>query len=339
MERSLFDALSPNLSAILTGQFGGSRPTRTWFHSEATELSELPWELVAYADGHRASAGDSFVRGAPPEAATPLVPVVGRLRLGVIDPKGLASRALSGALLDLGAGIEVVRLGGGLRDGLRQAAADGLELLHVVADGAVTSSYDGVIATPGTREPPVAASELVTLLRGCRVRLLGLTPPSEDPAMISQSGFAMPVAHRAFTYLGTSPHPLPSVVAPLGPMRDDEVYEFWSPFYRTLGEQLAIEAAMADAQRHRLAAMALFLRQLQPATFRLVTEQEQPSTDPSIVTADLASSRELLDQFEAMKANLGIATPSLDVHVERERARQVRLEGEVAPWIEGVEER
>src|SRR5215207_6218719 len=86
MRERLFEALPRGLSAILAGDVGGGRPTRTWFHSDAPEVSQLPWELVAYADGRRLGTGGTFVRGIPPETATPLVPVTGRLRLGVIDP-------------------------------------------------------------------------------------------------------------------------------------------------------------------------------------------------------------------------------------------------------------
>jgi len=340
MEARLFEALPRNLSAILSGEFGDeSVPTRTWFHSDAPELSELPWELVAFANGNRARKGASFVRGVPPDAGTPLVPVVGRLRLGIVDPKGRASSAFKHAMTNFGDRLEVAPLSGGVRSALRQAADQGLELVHMVAGASVTSSYDGVIEIPGGDEAPLAASEVVGLLRGSRVRLIGLTPPAEDPATISVGRYAMPVAYRAFTYFATSPQPVPTIVAPLGPMDDGQVIEFWTSFYGNLGETLEIEGAMARAQSQRIAAVALFLRQLQPATFKRVSEIEQPQTDPSIVGADLASSRELVQQFENLKASLGVKTPSLDKFVKGERKRQSKLEADVSEWIEGVEER
>ena len=338
MEKRLFEALPANLSAILSGQFGDSRPTRTWFHSEAPELGELPWELVAFANGHRASTGGSFVRGAPPDAATPLVPVVGRLRLGVVDPTGRASAAFNQATTGFGDRLEVIPLSGGVRSALRQAAEQGLELLHIVASATVTSSYDGGIDVPGGDEPPLAASEAVALLRGSRTRLLGLTTPADDPAATSAGGYGSAVAYRAFAAFATSPQALPSIVAPLGPMDDAQVTEFWTTFYGTLGETLEIEGAMAAAQRARTAAVALFLRQLQPATFRRVSHVEQPQTDPSIVGADLASSKELVEQFENLKASLGVKTTYLDRFVKGERKRQSKLEADVSDWIEGVEE-
>lgn len=338
MEMRLFDALPRGLSAILSGEFGDSLPTRTWFHSEAPELAELPWELVAFANGHRAQTEGSFVRGVPPETATPIVPVVGRLRLGIVDPQGRASGAFQLALSNVSDRVEVIRLDGATRRALQEATELGLELVHLVADGSVTSSYDGVLETPGTGEPPLGAGEVAALIRGSRIRLIGLTPPADNPAMISVSGFAMPVAHRAFTYFATSAHALPSSVAPLGPMDDVEVVDFWTSFYGSLGETLEIERSMAIAQRQRIAAVALFLRQLQPATFRHVSHVEQPHTDPSIVDADLTSSRELVEQFESLKSSLGIKTPSLDKFVKNERRRQSKLAADVSQWIEGVDE-
>ncbi|MEZ0241537.1 MAG: hypothetical protein ACAH65_12145, partial [Chloroflexota bacterium] len=251
MEERLFEALPRNLSAILSGEFGGSLPTRTWFHSDAPELSELPWELVAYANGHRARTGGSFVRGAPPEAATPLVPCTGKLRLGVVDPRERAARAFTGALETLGDRLEVVRLSGGVRAALRQAAEQGIELVHLVAGASVTSSYDGWLEIPGGDETPLAPTEVVSLLRGSRVRLMGITPPADDPATISVGRFAMPVAYRAFTYFATSPQALPTIVAPLGPMDDSQVMDFWTAFYGSLGETFEIEGSMAAAQRNR----------------------------------------------------------------------------------------
>jgi hypothetical protein len=336
MKDRLFEALPPNLSAILSGEFGGSRPSRTWFHSEALEVSQLPWELLAFANGHRAQIGGSFVRGVPPESATPLIPVVGQLRLGVVDPQGRMSGALGQALDNAAQHLTVTPLSGGLRAALRQAVDQGIELVHVVADASITSAYDGVLEVHGTDDPPIASSEIASLLRGSRVRLMGLTPPTEDPAQRSRGYSVVPVAYRAFTYFATSPYPVPTIVAPMGPMDDSQVVEFWTTFYSTLGESLEIEAAMAEAQRRRMVPVALFLRQLQPGTFRRVSEAEQPETDPSVIGAELASSRELIQQFETLKSNLGLKTASVDKLVKKELNRQSKLESDVSPWIEGV---
>ncbi|MEZ0240422.1 MAG: hypothetical protein ACAH65_06460, partial [Chloroflexota bacterium] len=89
---------------------------------------------------------------------------------------------------------------------------------------------------------------------------------------------------------------------------------------------------------NRIAAVALFFRQLQPATFKRVSDAEQPGIDPSIVGADLASSRELVEQFENLKS-LGVKNASLEKFVKGERKRQSKLEADVEPWIEGVEEK
>jgi hypothetical protein len=85
-------------------------------------------------------------------------------------------------------------------------------------------------------------------------------------------------------------------------------------------------------------AVALFLRQLQVPTFRQVAEAERPAVEPSALSADLASSREAVDEIQALKRKLNLKTTSLDAYVERESARQSALESEVSPWVEGVAE-
>ena len=75
--------------------------------------------------------------------------------------------------------LEVIALSGGVRAELRQAAEQGIELVHMVAGASVTSSYDGWLEIPGGDEAPLAATEVVSLLRGSRVRLIGITPPAD----------------------------------------------------------------------------------------------------------------------------------------------------------------
>ncbi len=339
MQDRLFEAIPPSLSAVIEGEFGGARPSRTWFHSDAPELGELPWELLAFRSGRRASMNASFVRGLPPEMATPLVPVSGPLRLGVIDPAGRAPRALGAALGSLGGRIEVLPLSGGARAGLEAAAAQGVELLHLVADGSVTSSFEGLLEFPGADEGPLPAGEVARLLYGSRVRLLGLTHCSvDDPATTSAGSYAMPAAHRAFTYFATSVHALPTTVAPLGPLDEGSLERFWAELYGGLADTQEIEPSMARAQSRGPLAVALFLRQLQVPTFRPVAESERPAAEPSAVSADLASSRATLGEIQALKQKLGLKTASLDAFVERESARQSALETEVSAWVEGVDE-
>lgn len=334
MRDRLIEAMPDSLSRLLTGEFGNGRPTRTWFYSEATELNELPWELLAYGNGRRVQHGSTFVRGIPPDAAPPLVPISGRLRLGLVDPDQRSSGALRDALGLLSGRLEIVPLMGGGRQALREAAESGIELLHVVADASITSSYDGWIEIPGADDLPLPPGEVAKLLRGSRVRSIGLTPPAKKSGRRST---AMAAAYRAFAHFATTSHPLPTVVAPLGPMSERQVVDFWSTFYGTLGETLEIEKAMVAAQRQSIAEVALFLRQVQSGTFRRVSEADRPETDPSVVDAELASSRELVEQFESLNASLGVETPSLDRFLQSERKRQSGLEKDVSNWIDDVE--
>jgi len=337
MKVTLFQALSPNLSKILSGEVGGGRRTRTWFHSDAPEVNQLPWELVAYANGFRAGTEGSFVRGIPPESPTPLVPVVdGRLRLGVIDPSGATSTAMRQVLSFAQIGMEVVPLSGDCRAALRQAVEQGVEVLHIIVSASVTTSYDGVLEFPGSSAPPVTSAELTSHLRGSRVRLIGLTPPAEDPSALMQGPYLKASAYRAFAYFATSPYPIPTFVAPVGPMDDAQVLGFWTTFYQELGRSLEIEVSMAAALRHRIVPVGLFLRQLQTATFKPVAEQ--PAIDPSAIEADLTSSAALLKQYEELGAQLGVKSKQFSKVVSTEHARQERLHENVSQWIEGVHE-
>jgi hypothetical protein len=279
------------------------------------------------------------VRGLPPDAATPLVPVTGPLRLGLIDPAGRAPGALTEALDGLGTAIEVRRLAGGARAALQEAAGDGLEILHIVSDGSVTAALDGVLEFPDVDEPPLGAIELSRYLHGSRVRLLALTPCSgDDPASTSIGRWVAPSAHRAFSYFATTSQPLPTVVAPLGPLDEWNLKRFWSEFYAGLGDTHEIEASMARAQSGQPSAVALFLRQLQVPTFRRVAAEDRPAVEPSMVSAELASSKQAIGEIQALKERLGLKTASLDDYVERESARQSTLESNVEPWVEGVQE-
>jgi hypothetical protein len=335
MRERLFDALPRPLVDILTGRLPSGQRSRTWFHSDAPEVNQLPWELVAYAEGQRPQGAASFVRGIPPDAASPLVPVSGPLHLGLLDPGGGISDAFRRVIAGLGGEVEVVHLSGGPREALRAAASGGLELVHVIAGASITSSYDGVLEFAGSGEDPMTSSELASILRGSRVQLVGLTPPRDDVLRSPSDYSGAPSVYRAFTYFATSPYPLPNVVLPVGPMDDDQVATFWSAFYPAVAASLDLEAAMLDAQRVRIVPAGLFLRQLQVAAFKRVTEQ--PTVEPNAVSVELEASQALLQQLDELNA-LGVKAPRLDRLVKREQQRQVRLQADVSPWIEGVHE-
>jgi hypothetical protein len=335
MRDRLFDALPPSLVDILTGRLPSGQRSRTWFHSDAPEVNQLPWELVAYAEGQRPDIGASFVRGIPPDTASPLVPVSGPLRLGLIDPGDGIADAFRRVVGGLGGDLQVVTLSGGPREALRAAVSQGLELLHVIAGASITSAYDGVLEFAGSHEDPITSSELASIVRGSRVQLVGLTPPRDDRSRSRSAYSGSPSAYRAFTYFATSPYPLPSVVLPVGPMDDDQVVTFWSAFYPAVAASLDLESAMLEAQRTRLVPAGLFLRQLQVAAFKRVTDQ--PAVEPNIAGLELESSQELLRQLNEL-SSLGVKAPKLDRLVKREHQRQEQLEADVSPWIEGVYE-
>jgi len=339
MRERLFDALPDELEAVLAGNFGAGQRSRTWFSSEAPELDELPWELVAYANGQRAQSGSSFVRGLPPEVPSPLVPVRDQLRLALLDPLEAAPAGLLAALDELGPQLDVSRISAPIREGMHAAASGGFELVHLVADGLVTASYDGVLHFPDTPEGELTAGETAGLLRGSRVRVIGLTSArSGDPALTTIGHRRVPSAYRAFTYFATSPMTLPNIVAPQGPLGDHEVHRFWRTFYEELCATHELDGSIARAQQSEPLAMSLFLRQLQLPTFRRVKADVKQMAEPGAAKVQLETSKELVAQLETLRSKHGVRTKSLDAFVDKERMRQTQLEAEVSEWVEGVDE-
>jgi hypothetical protein len=338
MRERLFETLPGELSALLQGGFAGDRPSRIWFESDAPELVELPWELLAHQGGRRTIVG-SFVRGLPPEGATPLVPITDGLRLALVDPASRAPHVLTETLLESQIqGLEVISLAGDLRSALRQAVHEGFELVHLIANGSVTSSLDGVLEFPGS-DDLMSAREMASFLHGSRVRVLGLTPCAGGDQPSTWIGSRMvPSSHRAFAYFAASSYPMPSIIAPLGPLNDDDLRAFWSTLYAGLASRNSLEDSMASAQAGRSLAVALFLHQLQVPTFRWVDPAKRPSEDPLAAHADLTASRELASEIENLKKKAGLETTALDAFTERESARQSLLEAAVSDWVEGVEE-
>ncbi|MBV9924083.1 MAG: hypothetical protein JOZ96_03515 [Acidobacteria bacterium] len=167
----LFETPPKALQEIFRGKLDPRRPLRIWWGTPHSELVHLPWELLAYGDRGRANQRKSlsFVRGAPPEQAVPKVPVSGPLRLALIGdpqqmPEGL-SRAVA-ALENAPAGgeprpVAVTRMTEPSLEALQRAAREGFELVHLVADGTISLTYEGILylrksqpKEEGREEPP-----------------------------------------------------------------------------------------------------------------------------------------------------------------------------------------
>jgi len=146
----------------------------------------------------------------------------------------------------------------------------------------------------------------------------------------------VPSVYRAFAYLGSAPLPLPSIVAPLGPLMDWQTGDFWRSFYAGLAETLAVEEAMSRGQATGPpTAMALFLRHPHGRLFRRSTlESKAPPANPAQIDAELQVSRGLVEQVRTLGERFGVVSDEMTELLDSEIARQQRLAEELAPWLE-----
>jgi hypothetical protein len=188
-------------------------------------------------------------------------------------------------------------------------------------------------------------------LRGSRVAALGLTSTaSANPDRMEVAGRMVPSAYRAFAYLGGAEQPLPSVVAPLGPIPDrGRLQAFWQAYYAGTIESLSLEEGMRrglQASGAPTLPMALFLRHRHTRLFRrqaapstaLSFAQGPESLNPVQAGAELAISRRLVDRLSALATKYGSATPpSVSEFLSQEPTHQGRLAASLEPWVKADE--
>jgi hypothetical protein len=315
---------------------------RLWLHCESPELDELPWEMFATGpSGHRRF---SLVRGRPCPAV-PLVPIGDRLRIGVIGAAD-ASGVLA-ALSHIRAFTDIEHFPGAARAAI-QRAAQCCEVLHLVADGEITSSYSGCLRF-GPEEPPLSATELDHLVFGRRATVLALSAPDE-PLNIEES----PTIYRAFTHLGANLLHC-SLVAPIAPRRTT-TGDFWGAFYQALHEKLSIEEAVRDTTvstgpepvaiflRHRLG-REFTRRKLDARGARSRPATAPPVPDrPSLSPGAAAAEHKILDRFltelSALDRKLSTSsTPLTETAAFREaQALLLGIEGDLQPYFQIDEE-
>lgn len=157
----LFEMSSPALQALFVGELNiTERPLRVWLHCNPPELADLPWELLTCALRKKAKTNFSFVRGLPPAQPLPRVPVEGRLRLAFIHDPRSTPNAIINAMQGLKSTLDVVEMTEHPREALKRAAKEGFELVHLVADAAVSLGNEGLLYL---RQPPSESSERIPL--------------------------------------------------------------------------------------------------------------------------------------------------------------------------------
>ena len=356
MRERLFEALSPGLKAIFDRPLPTEKNVRVWLNGETPELDDLPWELLAYDRPNNSPEQFSLVRGLPPETFTPIVPVGEKLRLALIHQPQFTPGCLSDALAELPPEIELTEFIGSPLKALEQIAREGYELVHIVADGVVSLAYEGILYFHGLeserssqssnyQQPnsaQVTPSELSTLLGNSRASVLCLTEQDYlNPDLVEIAGREVPSAYRAFAYLGGSRLPLPSVVAPLGPLKKEQGREFWTEFYKNLSATFDLSKTVAKSRQksNRPLPVALFLRHFQNVLFRRESEAKRNSTvDPSRLGATLQLSNELASQLKAHLNLYGEQAEGVSRFLESEEKRQAVLSAQLEPWLKSEEE-
>jgi hypothetical protein len=330
--------MSGGLEALLYSGPPADGPVRVWWSSETPEIDELPWELVAWQNPGYRDGRFSFVRGVP-GSFQPLVPLEGPLRLALIYDPASTAPELVDALTHLPDGIETVRMTQPPLEALQQAAAEGIELVHLVADGMTSLGHDGILRLPGQwadRPESLPPRELSALLMGSRVTILGLSAPEGVREATSELGAS---AYRAFTFLGSSQHPLPSIVAPLALLPADQTAGFWHRFYSALAETLSVEDAMTRAQgggppmlaalflRHRLG-NEFARRGAGTRSIREITKGLTQRAANEQVASDLMAD---LSKVDTRYRDLPFSVTKSD-RAGREAARQSRAVEEFTDW-------
>lgn len=337
MRERLLETMPDGLESIFSEPLPTSQPVRLWWASDTPELEDLPWELVSYrsrSDPERFY----FVRGLPPENPLPILPIGERLRLAFIHDPSFTPQPLQDAFNNLTGNIEVIDFPDFPRKALEQVVKEGYELVHLVADGIVSSAYEGILYFHGGRStsPELSPGELSSMLRGSRVSMLTLSEQQyNSPDVINIGGQLVPSVYRAFAYLASSRLPLPSMVVPLGPLEPSDMHEFWNKFYNNLGETFSVQRAIARTRiRNYPAPAGLFLRHLHEVLFRrqsAVAKSSQP--DPSAIGAELQVSQNVIQQLKANRDLYGSLPESVSKFIESESARQEDLTTALDPWL------
>jgi hypothetical protein len=335
MRDRMLEALSPGLVEILTK---ASVSVTVWWSTATPELDEFPWELTVDAGRRQGAHRVAFLRGLPPETPFPTVPLKDQPRLGLVGAKYLWpewAKALTGEI-----GPTVTVFDAPLRQALRQATEAGVEFLHVFADGIASSALEGILYDHATAtDPELPARELSTLLTGSRVVVLALSHVDHDnPDVLPMAGRSVLSAYRAFTYIGGSTVPLPTILAPLGPVPKDMMQTFWRAFYSGLTSSWNLTETLRGAQSRFpfSVPIALFCRH---AGGKLFEQAGDVDVKPLEIRAELLQSQDITNNLSRLQKKYGQELPQSVVDLfEKESSRQSELRGTLDRWIPSGED-
>ncbi len=329
MRGGLLQAISGRLEALFDTALIGRR-RRIWFSSDVPEVDEIPWELLVYDLSPSENAEVSFVRGLPPDVAAPPIAIKQRMRLAIVHPQHEQSETLL-RMFDGIPNVDVLWFDGPLRFALERALAEDPHALHLVVDGFVSPAWEGVLLpwAGAPSDDALAASDLSARLRGTSVGMLGLSA-AEIAASVAGHQTTVPSAFRAFMHLGASQMPLPSVVAPAGPIGQAQLARFWPTLYASLAESLNLEQALTSARdAAQQPPMVTFLRAASGRIFRRYQHPERAATDqPAQLQTQLQLSQQLEAQIQTLGSTISL-TPELNAIAGQERERQGKIQREL----------
>jgi hypothetical protein len=147
-------------------------------------------------------------------------------------------------------------------------------------------------------------------------------------------------AFRAFAYLGASNLPMPSVIAPLGPVPDMFMEQFWEVFYSELIQSWHLTESLrrAHLQYQHPLPIALFCRHAGGKLFLKVDEPQTLEAQPIKMHEDLRQSETLTQSLVALSDKYGGLPEEVREFLQDETARQEKVRGELDAWIRSEEE-
>jgi hypothetical protein len=326
MRDRMLETMSPGLRKMLTEP---SSDLRIWWSSAAPELDDFPWELTA---GPRVV----LLRGAPPETPIPVLPVAQNPRLAIL---GASNRRPSwaGQLREEFPQV-VTSIDLPLRMALGSVAQSGFELVHVFSDGIVSNALEGILydADTDTGRPELPSGELSSILAGTRVAVLALSRAEDSgPDKFILAGRSVLSAFRAFAYLGASTLPLPTIIAPLGPIPEQMISEFWLRYYRALIDSWHLTRSLQQAQQSFSITLpvALFCRHAAGRLFQRSEGVAVPDAQRVEVRQDFLQSQQLHTALTQLGEKYGKNLPGLvREFIGKVEGRQARLREELETW-------
>jgi hypothetical protein len=340
MRDKLLGFMSDGLRRLLT-EIPSSM--RVWWATTTPELDDLPWELTVEAGRRDGAHRVAFLRGLPPETPIPTVPLAHEPRIGMIGARHLWPEWAN--VLEAKLGSAVVPIDGTLRAGFAQAVEQRIEFVHAFADGIVSSALEGLLfdhgvpsSSEGQRE--ISVGELSSMLRNSCVAVLAFSRAEyRNPDVVEMAGREVPSAYRAFALIGNAARPLPTILAPLGPIPDREMTTFWSAFYTELRTSWHLTESLRRTQSKFSISMpvALFCRHAGGKLFEPVANESE--SQPMQVRADLLRSQQLTRELGRIKEKYNFDLPAgVNELLQKETSRQSDLLGTLDTFIKPSEE-